>query len=99
MRDGDFSSVVRLLVLVAIRPSSCGAAIASQLIGPQSFHLNRFIQTNRASLRALPHPTHSVPMVPSPYVGDGRAGRTRTRNLRFWRPLLYQLSYARVGQR
>src|SRR5215207_9898686 len=23
----------------------------------------------------------------------GRAGRNRTRNLRFWRPLLYQLSY------
>src|SRR3989304_5257428 len=24
----------------------------------------------------------------------GRGGRTRTRDLRFWRPLLYQLSYA-----
>ena len=26
--------------------------------------------------------------------GTGRGGRTRTRDLRFWRPLLYQLSYA-----
>src|SRR5581483_1292066 len=26
--------------------------------------------------------------------GDGRGGRIRTRDLRFWRPLLYQLSYA-----
>ena len=25
---------------------------------------------------------------------DGRGGRTRTCDLRFWRPLLYQLSYA-----
>ncbi len=24
----------------------------------------------------------------------GRSGRIRTRDLRFWRPLLYQLSYA-----
>ena len=27
-------------------------------------------------------------------VGTGRSGRARTRDLRFWRPLLYQLSYA-----
>jgi len=26
-------------------------------------------------------------------MNGGRAGRNRTRNLRFWRPLLYQLSY------
>jgi hypothetical protein len=25
---------------------------------------------------------------------NGRGGRTRTRDLRFWRPLLYHLSYA-----
>ena len=29
----------------------------------------------------------------SPLALPGRAGRNRTRNLRFWRPLLYQLSY------
>ncbi len=33
------------------------------------------------------HPTSNPATLP------GRAGRNRTRNLRFWRPLLYQLSY------
>src|ERR1039457_6333973 len=28
------------------------------------------------------------------WVGDGRGGTTRTRDPRFWRPMLYQLSYA-----
>ena len=28
------------------------------------------------------------------YCHNGRSGRIRTRDLRFWRPLLYQLSYA-----
>ena len=27
------------------------------------------------------------------HLGAGRGGRTRTHGLRFWRPLLYQLSY------
>ena len=29
-------------------------------------------------------------------LGAGRSGRARTRDLRFWRPLLYQLSYTPV---
>src|SRR4029453_12591971 len=36
------------------------------------------------------------------YVGPGRGGGTRTPDLRFWRPLLFQLSYAparEVGRR
>ncbi|CCF86158.1 hypothetical protein NITHO_810002 [Nitrolancea hollandica Lb] len=37
MRDGDCPSVDRLLVLVAIRPSSCAAARAPPLIGSQHF--------------------------------------------------------------
>ena len=30
------------------------------------------------------------------WLKSGRSGRTRTRDLRFWRPLLYQLSYAPI---
>ncbi len=38
-----------------------------------------------AGISASPHSTRTG--------SSGRAGRNRTRNLRFWRPLLYQLSY------
>jgi hypothetical protein len=30
---------------------------------------------------------------PEPDTKNGRSGRIRTRDLRFWRPLLFQLSY------
>ena len=44
----------------------------------------------------LTHAKRGVPLAPphSTRTGQpGRAGRNRTRNLRFWRPVLYQLSY------
>src|SRR5512134_1031123 len=33
------------------------------------------------------------------FMRSGRGGRIRTRDLRFWRPPLYQLSYAPAGAR
>ena len=43
----------------------------------------------------IPPPRHSPPTKPLilRVTSSGRGGRIRTRDLRFWRPLLYQLSY------
>ncbi len=49
----------------------------------------------RRRFMRLTHGKWGVPLAPphSNRTEPGRAGRNRTRNLRFWRPLLYQLSY------
>ena len=41
-------------------------------------------------------PIPSVPAKPAPPLQENRGDRTRTCDLRFWRPPLYQLSYAPV---
>ena len=50
---------------------------------PKVINLNGF-QDRR--IQPLCHPSGLI-------TGSGRAGGTRTPNRRFWRPLLYQLSY------
>ena len=59
-------------------------------------HLLRTAIWCTGSVMPLTHGKWGVPSAPphSSRTGQpGRAGRNRTRNLRFWRPSLYQLSY------
>jgi hypothetical protein len=46
----------------------------------------------------IPPPRHSPPTKSRilRVTSSGRGGRTRTRDLRFWRPLLFQLSYTPI---
>ena len=80
-----------------------------------TFSLQTILKKNRCTLRTAtcidcgwwesnPHPLGLVPKTsvsaipPHPQIKN-RGDATRTRNRRFWRPLLYQLNYSPIGLR
>ena len=64
------------------------------LPSPGDFHKSNLVPRGRLELpRAYAHHPLKMACLPIPPPRPGRGGRTRTRDLRFWRPLLFQLSY------
>src|SRR5262249_41238221 len=72
---------------------ACRGADAAGLLAQAGAHASKL--ANAQSATARPHTPDVVPRIAAK-VKASRGGGTRTPDLRFWRPPLYQLSYAPV---
>src|SRR5690606_36413999 len=77
----------------------CTAGVAGPLFAPPRRPRVPFgLAINPSHPPSTPSPPHRH-RYPAATGGNGRSGGTRTPGPRFWRPMLYQLSYTPIGLR